>query len=622
MIKKLSLFIFLFLFLVISPAFAANFTINDYFVDIKVNEDKTMNITETIDVNFTSYQHGIYRDIPLSGTLKRTDGENSSYTAYVTDVIVNDNYTKNYTNNFLRLKIGSSNNTIIGRKKYIIKYKYYMGKDPVKGADEFYFNIIGNGWTTKIRNVNYSIKMPKEFDRKNVYFYLPTERKSNYYFIKDNTIHGRYYSTLYPKQALTIKINLPDKYFIEPPFKFSIYMLIFIIPLSILLLSAGLWLIFGKDRKTIEVVNFKPPEGMNPVEVAYIYSQQVSGNALSSLIFYLASKGYIKITTSDGYDPNSIFSNVNMKNVEFELIKPYDGDNPIENVVISTVFSRSTKISIFEMATNISLRTLSTEINTEMKKGTTLFIKSSLLLQRFIYVLMAASYISSCVLFCIYINLIPIVIHLIAFPLAGYFAFIKPFIKNIITGKKSNINLLIFGFLWCSFSFFMLGLFAFTAIKASGAHFAGLYFIIGLACTLLTEVFATYMPRWTYKGQSVYGQILGFRNFLKRVKLREMKHYINNDPQYFYSILPYALVLELSDKWIEKFIPILDNPPSYYDNGNFNSKDFSRAVRNINSLTAISFIPLTSGSHSSLSFGGSGGGSSGGGGGGGGGGSW
>lgn len=46
-----------------------------------------------------------------------------------------------------------------------IKYTYNIGKDPVKNADELYFNLIGDEWDTVINNISFKITMPKSFDK-------------------------------------------------------------------------------------------------------------------------------------------------------------------------------------------------------------------------------------------------------------------------------------------------------------------------------------------------------------------------------------------------------------------------------------------------------------------------
>ena len=51
-----------------------DYVIDEYDVNIKVNEDNTFNITETIDVNFNEHKHGIFRKIPMNNTISRLDG--------------------------------------------------------------------------------------------------------------------------------------------------------------------------------------------------------------------------------------------------------------------------------------------------------------------------------------------------------------------------------------------------------------------------------------------------------------------------------------------------------------------------------------------------------------------
>jgi uncharacterized membrane protein len=90
-----------------------------------------------------------------------------------------------------------------------------------------------------------------------------------------------------------------------------------------------------------------------------------------------------------------------------------------------------------------------------------------------------------------------------------------------------------------------------------------------------------------------------------------------DDPSYFYNILPYTYVLDVSDKWIEKFEDISLEAPNWYGgSSSFNMTTFSNFMNStmISATSAMSSRPSSSG--------GSGGGSSGGGSGGGGGGSW
>jgi len=95
---------------------------------------------------------------------------------------------------------------------------------------------------------------------------------------------------------------------------------------------------------------------------------------------------------------------------------------------------------------------------------------------------------------------------------------------------------------------------------------------------------------------------------------------VMENPKYFYDILPYAYVLDVSDKWIERFETITLQEPDWYDSPNtFSINTFDSFITSTLSEanSAMSSSPSSSDSSS-----GSGGGVSGGGSGGGGGSSW
>ncbi len=117
----------------------------------------------------------------------------------------------------------------------------------------------------------------------------------------------------------------------------------------------------------------------------------------------------------------------------------------------------------------------------------------------------------------------------------------------------------------------------------------------------------------TPEGNRIYGQILGFRNFIEKAELDRLKMFVAEDPAYYYHILPYAYVLGLSDAWIANF-ERLHMPPEtpvwYYGAHPFDCHAFNDSFAN--SMSTASSSPSSSG----------GGGSVGGGSGGGGGGAW
>ena len=141
-----------------------DYVIDKYDINIIVNENNTFDITETITAYFNVSKHGIFRTIPLKNTIVRLDGTTSTNRTQVSNISVDNEFKKIRKNGNYKLQIGSKDHTLIGEQKYVIKYTYNLGKDPMNNYDELYYNIIGNEWDTVIGNITFSITMPKDFD--------------------------------------------------------------------------------------------------------------------------------------------------------------------------------------------------------------------------------------------------------------------------------------------------------------------------------------------------------------------------------------------------------------------------------------------------------------------------
>ena len=122
----------------------SDYKISSYDVEITINSDNVYEITETIVADFFVPKHGIFREIPM-----RYEGQKVK----ISDISVNEQYVQTKSEGDLVLKIGDPDTTLTGTKKYVINYKFNMGRDSNEGFDLFYFNIIGTGWDTSISNV-------------------------------------------------------------------------------------------------------------------------------------------------------------------------------------------------------------------------------------------------------------------------------------------------------------------------------------------------------------------------------------------------------------------------------------------------------------------------------------
>ena len=80
--------------------------------------------------------------------------------------------------------------------------------------------------------------------------------------------------------------------------------------------------------------------------------------------------------------------------------------------------------------------------------------------------------------------------------------------------------------------------------------------ILGMLIGLLIPVIIILISLIRCRNSDVYeidGRIKGFKTFIKKVELNKLKMLVNENPTYFYDIIPYAYIFNLSDEWINNF---------------------------------------------------------------------
>lgn len=105
----------------------------------------------------------------------------------------------------------------------------------------------------------------------------------------------------------------------------------------------------------------------------------------------------------------------------------------------------------------------------------------------------------------------------------------------------------------------------------------------------------------------LFRELLGFKQFLEVAEKDRLKLLAEESPSYFYDILPYVHVFNLSSLWIDKFKDIEVSPSAWFDG----QRQYERGLRDY--LRAIDFL-LSNLSSYTESSGGNDTGSSGGGG--------
>ncbi len=605
-----------------------DFVINSYDIYMKVNENNTMDITETLNVWFHTSKHGIYRDIPLSNKVTRLDGTTTKNHARVTDVSVNEEFTTGTEDNNFRIRIGDEHKKIKGPKEYKISYNYNLGKDPLKDVDELYFNLVGTAWKAPMENVTFTIEMPKSFDEKKLGFSAGWERSADSsninWKVSGLTITGNYNGILKPGQALTVRLELPEGYFVGAGLENKVLDIIcYSLPVLFMIIAFIIWFRFGRDDVVVDTVEFYPPDGENSLKVGFLYRGEALSSDVTSLLIYLANKGYLRIEETE---ERAIFR---MKpTFRFVKLRDYDGHDTNEKTFMRGLFGSRDSVTVgqlydsFYRTTNKILRNVNGKINQDR-----VFVRNT-------------GWKAAVILLMIFVSAFAILIP----PIYSYdhmstlFYMIVPIIGFgfgaciILSGKGkgrkkgkmkkgrlgSFLGVVFFGFV---LGYLPLKALFYPLLEENIYYMAG--FIGGCICIFVMTMCFAYMPKRTPYGSQMLGRIEGFRNFLEVAEKDQLEQLVMEDPEYFYKILPYTYVLGVSDKWISKFEAIQLQAPDWYGGHYYNLNDFAdRMDRTMASANRSMTSSPSESSGGGSSGGSSGGGSSGGGSGGGGGGAW
>lgn len=592
-----------------------DYVIDKYDVNIIVNENNTFDITETITVDFNIISHGINRSIPLINKIHRKNGLVTTNHVQIDNVTVDHEFSTRKENGNYVIQIGSFDKTVKGKETYVIKYTYNIGKDPIKSYDEVYFDLTGNGLDTIIKNVTFKISMPKKFDSKKLEFLLNDgllNNKAIGYTINDNTITGSYNGML-KDDSLIISLELPEGYFVNAKINNDIdTYLMFIIPISALAVAFIIWFLFVRNKKVMESVDFYPPEGYNSLEVGFLYKGYADKKDVTSLLIYLANKGYLKI---EDFEEKAMF----FKNKGFKItkLKDYDGNNLYERMFFNGLFRRTTREG-FVMVNEVTsselyhsfyhtINGILGEINTKENKRK--ISKNNILYKILLVILLCVSYLGTLVA-----SVIPFTdSYSIIYTLVIY-SFILPFFILFIIYWKFIPGVLVMTIFMSAIAHMQIEsegiITAINLIEADPIYLLNI--IVGIACLCLIILLFKANKR-TDLGNKMLYKIKGFKNYLQTVEKERLEDNVKKDPEYFYNILPYTYVLGVSKKWMKKFeiISVSESSNNFNYISDFKTYDhtFRIAQRVMTSSDSSSSSSGDSSSGGGSSSGGSGGGS-------------
>lgn len=540
--------------------------ITDFHTDMAVDEKGVYTIEDTVTVNFLTPHHGLVYTIPTSTSATRQVNGKSitqSVNARVSEIQVSDQpYTVKTSDGSIVLHIGDADTTFTGSATYTVRYKYDVGGDSIPDYDDVYFNLLGTNWEYDIQKYSFQIAMPKEFDTQKINVTTGrglTDTTGATFSAAGTVITGQSTRTLTAGTPMTIRVELPNGYFQARTLSDNGELLLIAIFGGMALLAAVLFLAFGKDKKPVCPVEVLPPDGLTPPEVGYIVDGTADNKDILCLLFYWAQKGYMRIDPEDE------------KGKVIRLTKIVDNlpenSKRFEHLFWGGLFAGRPSVCIDSPDPSIHSGIQNAKSNLAVpfkdNPATRLYTKVSCVLQKVLVGLALLPIVILILRYALmtgdYGDMLEILVIGAVLPLLGICLLLGTVQSwhSTSNGKRvvrvSLCFLLLVG---------MLTLFVFIA--PANLWISIVTALVAAGAVLVITAFALFMQKRTEYGQRVFGRILGFKHFLQTAEQPRLQLLLDENPGYFYDVLPYAYVLGVTDKWAKKFERLAVQPPSWY----------------------------------------------------------
>ena len=521
---------------------SSGYTTPAFDVNVVTDEDHVFHVQEEIQVDFYEHRHGIYRYIPDGGRYYGI--RNINVDGYMWESYGESGNTV--------IQIGDPDYTVYGPQTYRISYDIVGYKDDSEDQDFLSLDLLPTGWGTSIDSASLRIQFPKKIDDLQCFAgtYGSTDDPEEYFKLRNDGLvfNAESKDTLPQGLGLTIKADLPEGYWVNP-YNRDKYLLLLCGLLSVMgMLMLLLWLFVGRDDPIVQTVEFYPPEEMDPLETAYVGNNAVNPKDISALFMYLASKGYIHIH-SDG---KKSFSLTRMKELE-------PGERKHTRKIFQGVFSQSNH--------DVRLKQLPPEFG-NVAAETPGLVKKEMESRRQSFSSVSKAGRAVGLAFCLLIPLTAAMSHCYLTYGAASEALLGEIVMSIVIfismatlvsktdafrTRKRPVRIVV-GFL-----------IVLLAVAAEAGLIVTDYPVLALvfACSVLAAAVATIFVRRRMNNE-LFGRVLGFREFIRTAEYDRLKMLSEEDPEYFFNIMPYACVFGMSTKWADKFSDFRIPQPSWY----------------------------------------------------------
>jgi hypothetical protein len=552
------------------PVAARQLVIKHFDERVEVGADATIEVTETIEAQFTGSWNGIYRTIPVE--YKSPYGLN--YTLFLELLSVTDDdahalkYEQSRQGPNTKFKIwvpGAVDTT----RTVILHYRILDAIRFFEDHDELYWNVTGDEWDVPIESASAHIELPSGVTGLHAIAFsgaYGSRAQDAKVETKDNIVEIRSTRPLEFHEGLTAVVGF-DKGFIHAPGPLANVSLFlrsnwpFFVPIGVFFVMFYLWWTRGRDPEHGAVtVQYEPPDKLTPGECGTLVDNEAAMRDITATLVDLAVKGYLTIEQKN---ESHLLGLTHSQEYVFHLKKPaaeWTAARPHEVELLSALFDGGG-------TPDVKLSNLQNHFYTHLPA----------IRDRIFDALMAD----------------------------GYYLHRPDTVRQAYVGAG-----------------FVIG-FLFFAGANSLSGMTGIVHATWIATGILTGViimaFGWFMPARTISGWRTLEKVLGFEDFLGRVESDRIER-MEKTPELFEKYLPYAMALHVEKKWVQEFAGISMQPPQWYQGSYGQGFVPLLLVSNLNAMSMQAGNVMASSPRSSGGSGFGGGGMSGGGFGGGGGG--
>lgn len=547
-----------------------SYGLNDSSVEINVDENKVLHVKESLQIGFRKNLSQITRGIPstvnsyknrngklvkggkfltaVSNVKARIDGAEAQTAVKKGSVY----YTVEVTNPDGKFEIWDSGEM---DRFYNLELEYdYDLSDDGAGKNAFAFTAYSgspawfyhNGDRNDIAKLNVTVNMPKSFDGALVKVYSDKSDVSESAGLEIDGNSVKFSITFKDISEKQLRIALEDNYFNTRVTYYPVYWLFVGLVLIIMVISITLTVIY-RGRKPVVPVETEPPV-VNPLHYSAYWHGYPQRRDVTTIILYWAKLGCIKIT-KDG-----------KKDLILTKLKPLpDSCKFAERQYFNELFRygdvfRSKDARGFKNRARKDRIRFAVNALVEESEKPTPFVPAVERTRMFVNIL---SVLALTVMFVYFIMLNMDIISLLVVPLFMGLMLI-PIVKlNTVFGGLDNLKQRdLARFLWLTlgilaFVLFPIGLFVwFMFYSVYLPQYDYIYMtVISLVWALIGFfILPEFIKKRTDEAQKLYGRMLGFKRFIRLADLPRMELLLKDNPDYFYDVLPYCMVMGLSKK--------------------------------------------------------------------------